>query len=57
MNIEIGQRIKFRVTVRDGVKTATRIVNGFSSNGNPTVRFWTYPNFEVRPSEILECIG
>ena len=51
--IKLGDRIKFRVTVRDGTKTATRIVTGFHC-GNPEVHFNTYRDFVVRLSEIIE---
>lgn len=54
-NIRIGDRIKFRVAVRDGLKTATRFVTGFYL-GNPEVRFWGYRDFVVRTSEVVEVL-
>jgi hypothetical protein len=50
--IRTGDRIKFRVTVRDGTKTASRFVTGFFQ-GEPTVRYWGYRDFVVRHDEII----
>lgn len=54
-DIRIGDRIKFRVTVRDGTKTAIRFVTGFFL-GNPEVRFWGYRDFVVRRAEIIDVL-
>ena len=52
--IRIGDRIKFRSPTFSGPTGAVwRKVNGFS-NGKPTVRFNTWPDFVVRKSEIIE---
>ena len=52
--IRIGDRIKFRSPTLSGPTGAVwRKVNGFS-NGKPTVRFNTWPDFVVRKSEIIE---
>jgi len=55
MGIRIGDRIKFRVIVRDGKKTAIRVVTGFHL-GDPEVRFWSCRNFIVRRREVLEVL-
>jgi hypothetical protein len=57
MNINIGDRIKFKVALRWGVKTATRKVLGFNPAGWPEVSFEGYKAFTVRPMEILEVNG
>lgn len=59
--MEIGDRIKFRVCLRSGFKTATRKVNGFwvekiGGKRTPTVRFNGFESFIVKPSEVLEVI-
>lgn len=54
-DIRVGDRIKFRVVVRDGLKTATRLVTGFYL-GDPEVRFWGHRGFCVRRSEVIEIM-
>ena len=50
--INIGDRITFRAACVWSDRTQIRVVNGFV-NGFPTVRFGGWPNFLVRPDEIL----
>lgn len=45
--IEIGDRITFTVTTRDGRRKATRKVTGFSTRGHPEVTYNGWNFFEV----------
>lgn len=54
--IKIGDRITFKAATRFSYSKATRVVNGFC-NGMPTVRYAGWPNFIVRPNEILEVLA
>jgi hypothetical protein len=56
-SLKVGDQIKFRVAVRDGVKTATRPIRSFWINGNPQVRFWGCGEFVIRLNEIKEVNG
>ena len=53
---EIGDRIKFRAVTRWSNQTLVRVVNGYWSNGFPTVRAHGCADFVVKPKEILEVI-
>ncbi len=49
----IGDRIKFRVTTRDGTETVTRVVIGHTPNGGYEVRYHGYDSFIVRANEVI----
>ena len=50
--IEVGDRIRFRAATRSSDKEVWRKVNGFGTNGQPTVRFHGWGDFVVRWHEI-----
>ena len=52
INIEVGDRIRFRAATRWSDRLVWRQVNGFD-HGRPTVRFG-WPQFIVRLHEITE---
>jgi hypothetical protein len=54
--IAIGDIIRFRVAIREGMRTADRKVTGFY-NGRPTVAFRGYRDFVVAWREILLVNG
>ena len=54
--MKLGDYIKFRVALREGMRTATRKITGFY-DGKPTVGFNGYRDFIVRPAEILEVLA
>lgn len=56
MTIKIGDRIKFKSLARWNSKAAVRVVNGFDA-GRPMVRFGGYPEFIVRPDEVIEVVS
>lgn len=53
--IKIGDRIRFTAALREGNRTAVRVVTGFY-NGSPEVRFNGYRDFIVRRAEISEVL-
>jgi hypothetical protein len=54
--ISISDTIRFRVAVREGMRTVTRKVTGFY-NGKPTVAYRGYRDFVVAWREILLVNG
>lgn len=54
--VQVGDSIKFKAMTRDSYKTATRKVNGFWSNGCPTVRYQGWSDFVVARHEIISLI-
>lgn len=55
MNIEIGDRIKFKAATRWNCSPVWRKVTGFWMSGPlPTVRYGGWPDFAVRLDEIIE---
>ncbi len=54
MNIQIGDRIKFRAACRDGAPLAWRKVVGLLEDGDPLVRFNGWRNFIVHLDEIID---
>lgn len=55
-HIQVGDRITFRSVRRWSAKTETRVVNGFTNAGNPTVRLDGYSHFVVRRDEITRVL-
>jgi hypothetical protein len=52
IKVKKSDRIKFKVVVREGTRTATRTVKGFY-NGGYEVRFRGYDLFMVRFKEVI----
>lgn len=56
--IEIGDRITFTVSTRDGRNKATRKVTGFSPKGYPEVTYGGWNGFVVgwAPNDIIHSV-
>lgn len=56
--IEVGDRVTFTVTTRDGRRKATRKVVGFDHLGRPEVRFNGWSNFvlNVFPGDKIHSV-
>lgn len=49
--IKIGDKVKFTVTTRQGIQTATRKVKSIEGNGVLTVGFRGYTDFYLKKGE------
>jgi hypothetical protein len=52
--IKIGSRIVFKAVTRWGAAKASRLVTGFTRDGEPTVRYNSWGDFIVHWHEIVE---
>jgi hypothetical protein len=57
MNLDIGQRIRFRAATRwaTGTGVAVRVIRGFK-DGCILVKYGGWSDFRVRHDEVLEVI-
>lgn len=51
---DIGKQVTFKACTRSHFRKATRIIKSVLSNGSPVVGYVGWPNFIVRPKEVIE---
>ena len=54
--IKVGTKIEFKACTRWSNKKETRIVNGFTKKGLPTIRFGGWSDFVLNEKEIIRII-
>lgn len=51
--MRVGDLLTFKAVTLNSYRKATRLINGFTLTGRPTVRYSGWSNFIVREDEII----